>query len=87
MSINNNTFTYSLISGTEPSTVRYSDISNKSNNNKGKGTTYFYNNNNDDNNPPNLLEFIININPDKPVNIENLTVNINFLNYYFDNNR
>ena len=40
-------------------------------NNKGKNTTYFYNNNNNNNN----------------VNIENLTVNINFLNYYFDNNR
>ena len=69
-SINNNTFTYSLTSSIEPSSIepsiaRRSNISNKSSNNKGKSATYLYNNNN----PPNL------------------TININFLNYYFNNNR
>ena len=73
MFINNNAFTYSLTnsikpSGTELSTVRYNNISNKSSNNKGKSATYFYNNNND-NNPPDL------------------TININFLNCYFDDNK
>ena len=72
ISINNNAFTYSFIgntepSGTESSTAKYSDISNKSSNNKGKSATYFYNNNNND------------------VNIENFTVNIDLLNYYFNN--
>ena len=71
MSINNNTYIYSLTSSTEPSTVRYGNISNKSNNNKGKSVTYFYNNNNN-NNPPDLLEFI---------------VNINFFNCYFNNDK
>ena len=54
MFINNNAFTYSLISSIEPSsiepsTVRRGNISNKSSNNKGKSITYFYNNN-----PPDL---------------------------------
>ena len=89
MSINNNAFAHSLTSsiepgGTEPSTVRRGNISNKSNNNKGKSTTYFYSDSNNNNNPPNLLEFVVNINSDKPVNIENLTININFLNCYFN---
>jgi hypothetical protein len=53
--------------------------------NKGKSTTYFYNNNND-NNPPNLLEFVVNINLNKLVNTENLIVNIDFLNCYFNDN-
>ena len=77
ISINNNAFTYSLTNNIEPSTAKHSD-------NKGKSTTYFYNNNNGDNNPPNLLEFIVNTNSDELVNIENLTVNINFLNCYFN---
>ena len=69
-SINNNTFIYSLTSSiepssTEPSIVRHNNISNKSNNNRGKSATYLYNNNN----PPNL------------------TININFLNYYFNDNK
>ena len=68
MSINNNTFTYSLTSSieasTEPSTVRRSNNGNRSSNNKDKNTTYLYNNN-----PPNF------------------TVNINFLNCYFNDNR
>jgi len=89
-SINNNAFTYSLTSsiepsGTEPSIARRGNVSNKSSNDKGKSATYFCDDNNDDNNPPNLLEFIVNINLDELVNIENLTVNINFLNYYFNN--
>ena len=91
ISINNNAFVYSFtsnieLSDTEPSIVKCSDISNKNSNNKGKSTTYFYNNNNDNNNPPNLLEFMANINSDKLV-IKNLTVNINFLNCYFDDDR
>ena len=83
--INNNAFTYSLTSsikpsGIEPSTARRS--------NKGKSTTYFYNNNNNNNNnPPDLLEFAVNINLDKLVNTKNLTININYLDYYFNNNR
>ena len=69
MSINNNAFAYSLTGsiepgGTEPSTARHSNISNKSSNNKGKSATYLY-----DNNPPDL------------------TVDINFLNCHFDDNR
>jgi hypothetical protein len=88
MSINNNAFTYSLTGGTEPggtepSIARSGNISNKSSNNKDKNATYFYNNN-DNNNPPDLQEFIANISLDKSVNIKNLTVNINFLNCYFN---
>ena len=52
--INNNAFAYSLIGSiepsTEPSTVKCSNDSNRSSNNKGKSTIYFYNNN-----PPNLI--------------------------------
>ena len=67
--INNDTFTYSLTSNIapssmEPSIVRRDNVSNKSNNNKGKSATYLYN----DNNPPNL------------------TIDIDFLNCYFNNN-
>ena len=98
ISINNNTFIYNLTSSTEPSStepsgikssiVRRSNIGNKSSNNKGKSATYFYNNNNNNNNnPPNLLKFIIDINLDELVNIKNLTINIDFLNCYFNNNR
>ena len=88
MSINNNAFIYGLTNsikpgGIEPSTIRHSNISNKSSNNKSKSATYFYNNNN----PPDVLEFVININLSKLVNIKNLTVNINFLNCYFNNDR
>ena len=84
MFINNNAFTYGLTGsiepgGTEPSTVKRS--------NKSKSTTYFYNNSNNNNNPPDLLEFIVNINLDELVNIGNLTVDINLLDYYFNNNR
>ena len=54
MFINNDAFAYSLISSiepssTEPSTVRRSNVGNKSSNDKGKSATYFYNNN-----PPDL---------------------------------
>ena len=70
----------------ESSIVRRSNIGNKSSNNEGKSATYFYNNNNDDNNPPNLLEFVVNINLNIPVNTENLTIDINLLNCYFDDN-
>ena len=54
MSINNDAFTYSLTSGvepsgTEPSTVRHGNNSNRSSNDKGKSATYLY-----DNNPPDL---------------------------------
>ena len=67
-SMNNNTFAYGLTSsiepgGTEPSTARHSDNSDRSSN-KGKSATYLYNNNN----PPDL------------------TININFLNYHFNDN-
>jgi hypothetical protein len=53
-SINNDAFTHSLTggaepSGTEPSTVRRGDDSNRSSNDKGKSATYLY-----DNNPPDL---------------------------------
>ena len=80
ISINNNAFAYGLTSsiepgGTEPSIARR--------NNKGKNATYFCDDDNN-NNPPDLLEFRTNINLDEPVNIENLTVNIDFLNYHFD---
>ena len=90
MSMNNNAFAYGLIgntkpSGTEPSTVRRNDIGNKSSNNKGKSATYFCDNN-DNNNPLDLPEFVVNINLDEPVNIKNLTVDINFLDYYFNDN-
>jgi hypothetical protein len=61
-SINNDAFTYSLTSSTEPSSTEPSTVRS---NDKNKSTTYFYNNNN----PPNL------------------TVDINFLNCYFNNNR
>ena len=86
--INNNAFIYSLISNIKPSnikpsTVRHSNISNKSSNNKGKSTIYFYNNNS----PSDLLKFAVNINLNKLVNIKNLTININFLNCYFNNNK
>ena len=69
MSINNDTFTYSLTSSiepssTEPSIIRRGNIGNKSSNNKSKSATYLC----DNNNPPNL------------------TINIDFLNYYFDKN-
>ena len=67
ISINNNTFTYSLISSikasTESSTVRCGNNGNRSSNNKGKNATYLYNNK-----PPNL------------------TIDINLLNCYFNNN-
>ena len=57
-SINNNAFAYSLTGiepgGTEPSTVRCSNVNNKSSNDKGKSATYLYNNN-----PPDLT---VNIN-------------------------
>jgi hypothetical protein len=58
-SINNDAFAYSLTSsaepsGTEPSTARRGNNSNRSSNNKGKSATYLY-----DNNPPN---FTVNIN-------------------------
>ena len=43
--------------------------------------------NHTNNNPPDLPEFMVNINLDKLVNIKNLTVNINFFNCYFNNNR
>ena len=88
--INNNAFAYSFtgnieFSGTEFSIVKHGNVGNKSSNNKRKSTTYFYNNNNNDNNNPlDLLESVVNINFDKLVNIKNLTVNINFLNCYFD---
>jgi hypothetical protein len=82
MSINNNAFTHGLTSGTEPSSTEPS-IARR--NNKGKNATYFYDDD-DDNNPPDLLEFRTNINLDEPVNIENLTVNIDFLNYHFNDN-
>ena len=68
ISINNNTFTYSLTGSIEPSSIepsitRRGNNGNRSSNNKGKSTTYLYNNN-----PPDL------------------TVDINFLNYHFDDN-
>ena len=85
--INNNTFIYSLISNTEPSStelssiefsmVKRSNVGNKSSNNKGKSATYFYNNSNNNNNPSDLLEFI--------VNIKNLSINIDFFDCYFNN--
>jgi len=86
--MNNNAFAHGLTGGTEPggiepNIVRHGDIGNKSSN-KGKSATYFCNNNNDDN-PPDLLEFRTNINSDEPVNIENLTVDIDFLHCYFNN--
>jgi len=67
-SINNDAFTYSLTSGTEPSgtepsIVKRGNDGNRSSNDKGKSTTYLY-----DNNPPDL------------------TVDINFLNCYFNDN-
>ena len=69
MSINNDAFAYSLTgsiepSGTEPSTVRRGNISNKSSNDKGKSATYLC----DDNNPPDL------------------TIDIDFLDYHFNDN-
>jgi hypothetical protein len=71
-SINNNAFIYSLTSSIEPSSIEPSSTKPGivRSNNKGKSTTYFCNNNNNNNN----------------VNIENLTINIDFLNYYFNNN-
>ena len=70
ITINNNAFTYSLTSSTEPSSTKPSSTepSIARRNNKGKNATYFCNN--DDN-----------------INIENLTVNIDFLNCYFNDNR
>ena len=64
MSMNNNAFIYGLTGSTEPnnmefSTVKYSNIGNKSSNNKGKSAIYFYNDNNDNINIENLT---ININ-------------------------
>ena len=82
ISINNNAFTYSLTSGTEPGSMEPGIVKY---NNKGKSATYFCNNN-DNNNLPNLLKFRTNINLDKLVNIKNLTVNIDFLNCYFNDN-
>ncbi len=84
--INNNAFAHGLTGSIEPSTARRGNVGNKSSNNKGKGTTYFYNNNIDNNNPPDLPEFVVNINPDKLVNIENLIVDIDFLDYHFNDN-
>ena len=83
MSINNNAFIHGLTNNTEsggikPGTVRH--------NNKGKNATYFCDNNNNNNNPPNLLKFAVNINLNKLVNIKNLTVNIYFLDYHFNDN-
>ena len=83
ISINNNAFVYGLTSNIEPGGIKPS-IARR--NNKGKNVTYFYNNNNNNNSPFNLLEFVVNINLDKLVNIKNFTVNIDFLNCYFDDN-
>ena len=79
-SINNNAFIYSLTSSIEPSDTEPSIVRR---NNKGKNATYFCDNDNNDN-PPDLLEFRTNINLDEPVNIENLTVDIDFLDCHFD---
>ena len=89
MFMNNNAFAYGLTGGIKPSIkpsiARCGDVGNKSSYNKGKSATYFCDNNNN-NNPPDLLEFIININLDKPVNIENLIVDIDFFDYHFNDN-
>ena len=82
MSINNNTFAYGLTSSIEPSSTEPSIARH---NNKGKNATYFCDDDNN-NNPPNLLEFRTNINLDELVNIKNLTIDIDFLNYYFNDN-
>ena len=81
ISMNNNALTHGLTGGIEPGSMEPSIVRR---NNKGKNATYFCNNNNDDN-PPDLLEFRTNINSDEPVNIENLTVDIDFLDCYFNN--
>ena len=82
MSINNNAFAHGLTGGIEPGSTE-PGIARR--NDKGKNATYFCDDDDDDN-PPDLLEFRTNINLDKPVNIENLTVDIDFLNCYFDDN-
>ena len=66
ISINNNTFAYSLTSSMEPSSTEFSSTEFSST-------------------EPSNMEFSI-VRRGNKINIKNLTVNINFLNYYFNNN-
>jgi len=78
-SINNNTFIYSLTSSIEPSSIEPSSTEPSivrrgdvsNKSSDNKGKSATYFYNNNNNN----------------INIENLTVDIDFLNYYSDNNR
>ena len=69
MSINNNTFVYGLTSSTELGGIKPSNTEPSIVRNNNKGKSTTYFYNNNNNN----------------INIENFTVNINFLNYYFNN--
>ena len=69
--INNNAFIYGLTDSIEPSDIKPSGMELSTVRSNNKGKSTTYFYNNNNNN----------------INIENLTVNINFLNYYFNNNR
>ena len=69
-SINNNAFIHGLTSSTEPSSIKPSSTEHSLLQSNDKGKSTTY---------------FYNDNNDD-VNIENLTINIDFLNYYFDNN-
>ena len=70
MSINNNAFIHSLTGSTEPSSMKLSSIEPSTARSNNKGKSTTY---------------FCNDNNDN-INIENLTVNINFLNCHFNNN-
>ena len=69
--INNNAFVYSLTGSIEPSNMEPSGIKPSTVRSNDKGKSTTYFYNNNNDN----------------INIENLTVNINFLNCYFNNDR
>ena len=71
MSINNNAFIHSLTNSMEPGGMGPSSTEPSIVRSNNKGKSTTYFYNNNNND----------------INIENLTININFLNYYFDNNR
>ena len=70
MSINNNAFVYSLTGSIEPGGMEPSGTEPSTVRSNNKGKSTTY---------------FYNDNNDD-INIENLTVNINFLNYYFNDN-
>ena len=68
--INNNAFVHSFTSNIKPNSIKPNGIESNTAKSNNKGKNTTYFYNNNNNN----------------VNIENFTVNINFLNYYFNNN-